>query len=169
MVEDLNVAGMTRRPKPVPDLGRPGGYLANRASAKAGLNRAILDAAVAELRRQLAYKCTWYGARLVSAGRFFPSSKTCSACGTVKAKLSLAERRFDCECCGVVIDRDLNAAVNLAALAAGISTVAGSGPETQNARTGTVPSREAGTGQPGETGTASVEEAPCSILVGCDR
>jgi putative transposase len=88
----------------------------------------------------------------------------------VKAKLSLADRRFDCEGCGVVIDRDLNAAVNLAALAATISTVAGSGPETRNARTGTVPPREAGTGQLGKTGTASVaEEAPRSVLVGCDR
>ncbi len=160
---------MTRRPKPVADPDRPGTYLANRAAAKAGLNRAILDAAPAELRRQLGYKCAWYGARLVTAGRFYPSSKTCSACGTVKAKLSLATRTFDCEHCGVVIDRDLNAAVNLAALAAGISTVAGSGPETRNARTGTLPPREAGTGQPDKTGTASLEEAPASLLVGCDR
>ena len=86
----------------------------------------------------------------------------------MKAKLSLAERTFHCQCCGVVIDRDLNAAVNLAALAADISTVAGSGPETRNARTGTVPPREAGAGQPGKTGTASLE-APCSALIGYDR
>ena len=118
VVEDLNVAGMTRRPKPIPDPDRPGAFLANRAAAKAGLNRAILDAAPAELRRQLTYKCTWYGARLVTAGRFYPSSKTCSACGTVKAKLSLAEREYGCNTCGLVIDRDLNAALNLAALAA---------------------------------------------------
>ncbi len=169
VVEDLNVAGMTKRPKPVADPDRAGAYLANRATAKAGLNRAILDAAPAQLRRQLAYKCAWYGSRLVIAGRFYPSSKTCSGCGTVKAKLSLGERTFDCECCGVVVDRDLNAALNLAALAAGISTVAGSGPETRNARTGTVPPREAGAGKPGKTGTASLKEAPCSVLVGCDR
>jgi putative transposase len=169
VVEDLNVAGMTRRPKPVADPDRRGGYLPNGGAAKAGLNRAVLDAAPAELARQLAYKCSWYGARLVTAGRFYPSSKTCSVCGTVKAKLSLAERTFDCERCGVVIDRDLNAAVNLAALAAGVPTVAGSGPETQNARTGTLPPREAGTGQPGKTGPASPEEAPRSVLIGCDK
>ncbi len=88
----------------------------------------------------------------------------------MKAKLSLAERTFDCDHCDLVIDRDLNAAVNLAALvAAGTSTVAGSGPETRNARTGTLPPREAGTGQPDKTGTASLEEAPASLLVGCDR
>ena len=168
VVEDLNVAGMTRRPRPAPDPNRPGGYLPNRAAAKAGLNRAVLDTAPAELRRQLAYKCSWYGARLVTAGRFYPSSKTCSACGTVKAKLALAKRQYSCDSCGLVIDRDLNAALNLAALAAGMSTVAGSGPETRNARTGMVPSREAGTGQPGKTGTASME-APAPDLVGCDR
>jgi putative transposase len=105
----------------------------------------------------------------VTAGRFYPSSKTCSVCGTVKANLSLAERTFDCERCGVVIDRDHNAALNLAALAAGIPTVAGSGPETQNARTGTLPPREAGTGQPGKTGPASQQEAPRSVLIGRDR
>ncbi len=76
---------------------------------------------------------------------------------------------FDCDHCGLVIDRDLNAALNLAALAAAISTVAGSGPETRNARTGTLPPRAAGTGQPDKTGTASLEEAPASLLVGCDR
>ncbi|MGH9154637.1 MAG: RNA-guided endonuclease InsQ/TnpB family protein [Acidimicrobiales bacterium] len=168
VVEDLNVAGMTRRPRPVVDPDRPGAYLANRAAAKAGLNRAVLDAAVAELRRQLAYKCTWYGSTLVVADRWYPPSKTCSACGRRKPSLSLAERTYRCEC-GLVADRDLNAARNLAALAAGISTVAGSGPETRNARTGTVPPREAGAGQPGKTGTASVEEAPASVLVGCDR
>ncbi len=102
----------------------------------------------------------------MTAGRFYPSSKTCSACGTVKAKLSLAEREYGCDTCGLVIDRDLNAALNLAALAAGISTVAGSGPETRNARTGILPPCEAGTGPPDKTGTASLEEAPAPSLVG---
>lgn len=169
VVEDLNVAGMTRRSRPVADPDHPGGYTANGAAAKAGLNRVILDAAPAELRRQLTYKCTWYGSRLVVADRWYPSSKTCSACRTVKAKLSLAERTFDCDHCGLVMDRDLNAAVNLAALAATMSIVAGSGPETRNARTGHLPPREAGAGQPDKTGTASIEEAPCSVLIGCDR
>ena len=58
--------------------------------------------------------------------RWFPSSKTCSACGVVKAKLSLSERVFSCDACGLSLDRDLNAAVNI--------QVAGSAPETLNAR-----------------------------------
>jgi putative transposase len=65
------------------------------------------------------------------ADRFYPSSKTCSACGWVKAKLTLAERTFTCETCGLQLDRDLNAARNLAKLA---QHVAQSGWETQNAR-----------------------------------
>jgi putative transposase len=65
------------------------------------------------------------------ADRFDPSSKTCSACGWVKAKLTLAERTFTCEACGLRLDRDLSAARNLAKLA---EHVAQSGWETQNAR-----------------------------------
>jgi putative transposase len=57
VVEDLNVAGMTARPAPRPDPHRPGHHLHNGARARAGLNRAILDASPGELRRQLAYKC----------------------------------------------------------------------------------------------------------------
>jgi putative transposase len=110
VVEHLNVAGM----------------LQNRRLA-----RAIADNGLAELRRQLAYKTTWYGSRLLVADRFYPSSKTCSACGWVKAKLTLAERSFACEACGLRLDRDLNAARNLATLA---HHVARSGWETQNAR-----------------------------------
>jgi IS605 OrfB family transposase len=139
VVEQLNVAGMVR----------------NRRLA-----RAISDAGMAELRRQLTYKTTWYGCRLVVADRFYPSSKTCSGCGWVKAKLTLAERTFTCEACGLVLDRDLNAARNLAKL---VQSVAQSGWETPNARGADRKSqlagqvavkREAGTGSfPGETGT----------------
>jgi putative transposase len=110
VVEHLNLAGMVR----------------NRRLA-----RAIADTGMAELRRQLTYKTTWYGSRLVVADRFYPSSKTCSACGWVRAKLSLAERIFTCEACGLQLHRDLNAAHNLAKLA---QHVAQSGWETQNAR-----------------------------------
>ena len=95
------------------------------------LARAIADAGTAEPRRQLAYKTGWYGSRLIVADRFYPSSKTCSACGWVKAKLTLAERTFTCETCGLRIDRDLNAARNLAKL---LAHVAQSGWETQTAR-----------------------------------
>jgi putative transposase len=110
VVERLNVAGMVR----------------NRHLA-----RALSDAGLAELRRQLTYKTSWYGSRLIVADPFYPSSKTCSACGWVKAKLILAERTFTCEACGLRLDRDLNAARNLATLA---HHVAQSGWETQNAR-----------------------------------
>ncbi len=100
------------------------------------MGRAVADAGMAELRRHLTYKCSWYGSRFIAAPRQFPSSKMCSRCGVVKATLPLWERIFRCEGCGLVIDRDLNAAKNLAALAAQV--VAGSGPETQNARRGDV-------------------------------
>lgn len=105
VVEDLNVAGMTATAKG-----------SGCWRGKAGLNRAILDAAPGELRRQLAYKTTWRGGSLILAGRWYPSSKTCCRCGTVKTKLSLAERTFRCGWCGLVMDRDHNAARNLAAL-----------------------------------------------------
>lgn len=95
VLEDLNVVGM----------------LQNRH-----LSKAIADASFAELRRQLEYKCSWYGVNLVVADRFYPSSKTCSSCGAKKPLLKLSERTFVCESCGAVIDRDLNASLNLARL-----------------------------------------------------
>ncbi|WP_243713236.1 IS607 family element RNA-guided endonuclease TnpB [Actinomadura sp. 6K520] len=97
VVEDLNVAGM----------------LKNRRLA-----RSVADAGFGEIRRQLAYKTGWGGGRLMVADRWFPSSKTCSRCGTAKAKLPLSVRTFTCDACGLSMDRDHNAAVNLAALAA---------------------------------------------------
>jgi len=66
-----------------------------------------------EFRRQLTYKCTLRGSKLVVIDRWFPSSKTCSNCGTKKEALSLSERVFECGHCGFVLDRDLNAAINL--------------------------------------------------------
>ena len=106
-VEDLNTAGMARNHR---------------------LAKAVMDAAFVEFRRQLEYKTAKTGARLHVIDRWYPSSKTCSKCGAVKAKLSLSERVFHCDACGLSIDRDLNAAVNI--------KVAGSAPETQNARGG---------------------------------
>ncbi|RIH81329.1 transposase, IS605 OrfB family [Calidithermus terrae] len=110
VVEELNLAGMLR----------------NRRLA-----RAVADASLAEIRRQLAYKTVWYGSHLLKAERFYPSSKRCSRCGAVKEKLPLWVRTFRCDACGLVLDRDHNAALNLAAL---VAAVAGSGPETLNAR-----------------------------------
>lgn len=111
-IEDLNVAGMTASAKGT--LEAPG----RNVAAKAGLNRSVLDVGFGELRRQLDYKTRWYGSRLVLAGRFAPTSKTCSRCGTVRAKLSLAEREYHCTSCGMRMDRDVNAARNI--LTAGV-------------------------------------------------
>ena len=113
VVEDLHVAGMVR----------------NRQLA-----RAITDQGWAEFGRQLAYKTAWYGSRLLVAPRFYPSSKTCSGCGLLKRTLPPDMRMFSCEGCGLMIDRDLNAARNLARLAgAEAHLVAASSAETQNA------------------------------------
>lgn len=116
VIEDLAVKGMTAAVQPRPDPDRPGRYLPNGRAAKAGLNRAIADAAFGEIRRQLEYKTAWYGATLSLAPRYYPSSKTCSACGAVKATLRLTERTYACHECGHTQDRDINAARNLAAL-----------------------------------------------------
>ena len=96
---------------------------------KKGLNLALADAALAEIRRMLAYKTRWYGSTLIEADRRFPSSKTCSACGGRKPNLTLADRTYVCEHCGVMTDRDLNAAINLARL--------GDTPHTGETGTGT--------------------------------
>ena len=88
--------------------------MAGGGSPKRGLNRALGDAALGGLSRQLDYKTRWYGSWIVNADRWFPSSKLCTGCGVVKTKLHLAERTYHCDSCGLSIDRDLNAAVNLA-------------------------------------------------------
>ena len=126
-IEDLNAAGMVK----------------NRRLAKA-----VSDAAFGEFRRQLEYKTARTGARLHVVDRWYPSSKTCSGCGRVKAKLSLSERVYRCDGCGLVMDRDLNAAVNI--------LVAGSAPETINAHGGTV--RRGG--QPGRATRVPVKCEP---------
>ena len=110
VIEDLNVQAM---------MARGGAY-------KRGLNRAIAQASFADLRRRITYKTQWNGGVIVVADRWFPSSKTCSRCGEVKSKLSLSEREYMCHRCGVVVDRDLNAATNLAKLAvpkSGVSNI----------------------------------------------
>jgi transposase len=119
------------------------------------LARHIADVGWGLILEQLKYKTSWSdGSLLVAADRFYPSSKTCSDCGTVRAKLALSERVFTCEACGLVIDRDLNAALNLAhmaqrhAQAEGNSRcyVARTGRETLNARGGQVRPGTAGLG-----------------------
>jgi len=91
-IEELNVSGM----------------LANHKLALA-----IADMGFYEFRRQLEYKCQLYGSQLVVIDRWFASSKTCSSCGTKKETLSLSDRVFKCDCCGLEIDRDWNASINL--------------------------------------------------------
>ncbi|GGS63710.1 IS607 family element RNA-guided endonuclease TnpB [Streptomyces violaceus] len=104
VVEDLNVAGMLR----------------NRRLA-----RRVADAGFGEIRRQLTFKGQRNACRTIVANRWFPSSKTCSACGAVKAKLPLHVRVFTCDSCGLVLDRDENAARNLVALATACITGTG--------------------------------------------
>jgi putative transposase len=176
VVEDLNVAGMTSSAKG-----------SGHWRGKAGLNRAILDVAPGELRRQLGYKCSWYGSALVVADRWYPSSKTCSGCGWRKPSLPLSERMFICEACGLVIERDLNAALNLAALVRAVLTgTASSGGNRPGERPACAQGEERSTGSPGcsslncEDGTsrsrpgktatvARQRVAPEPALVGSDR
>jgi putative transposase len=105
VIEDLHVAGM----------------LKNHCLAQA-----IGDAGFYEFKRQLLYKAAWYGSRVILADRWEPSSKRCSRCGWLDADLTLKDRTFHCQQCRFVLDRDLNAAINLAKLA-------GSSSDSQNA------------------------------------
>jgi putative transposase len=102
VIESLNVAGM----------------LKNHCLAKA-----ISDAGMVELHRQIIYKMAWAGGTVIQADRWYPSSKTCSACGLVKANLTLNDRTFCCAC-GFEIDRDYNAAINLKNLAGSSPVIA---------------------------------------------
>ncbi|WP_454856662.1 RNA-guided endonuclease InsQ/TnpB family protein [Promicromonospora soli] len=115
VLEDLNITGM-------------------RSNRK--LSRAISDAAWGELARQIAYKQAWRGGQVMLADHWFPSSKTCSACGTLRKDLTLKDRTFECHECGLVMDRDLNAAVNLAAWAENHTQPAASGVVRDVARVG---------------------------------
>lgn len=132
-IEDLHVAGMVK----------------NHHLAKS-----IMDAAFGEFRRQLEYKTARTGARLHIVDRWYRSSKTCSGCGSVKAKLSLSERTYRCDSCGLVLDRDLNAAINIC--------VAGSAPETLNAHGETVR-------RGGQTGRATRVSVKCEPSGGESR
>ena len=77
------------------------------------LSKAIGQQKLYEFKRQIQYKCKKYGIEFVEADTWYPSSKTCSCCGAIKSDLKLKDRVFKCEC-GTVLDRDLNAAINLA-------------------------------------------------------
>ncbi len=90
-IEDLNVSGMLKQHR---------------------LASAIADCGFFEFRRQLEYKCAWYGSKLIAVDRYFPSSQICSHCGH-RQKMPLKERVFSGSHCGLSIDRDLNASLNL--------------------------------------------------------
>ncbi len=96
VIEDLNVKGM----------------LKNRHLAET-----LKYSKLGEISRQLKYKCAWNGINLIIPDRWYPSSRMCSACGKKKEKLSLSERVFVCDKCGLNLDRDYNAALNLKKLA----------------------------------------------------
>ena len=93
IIEDLNVSGMMK----------------NRH-----LSKSITDSKWYEFKRQILYKAELYGIKIVLADRFYPSSKTCSCCGNYKKDLKLKDRTYVCDECGLKIDRDINAAINLA-------------------------------------------------------
>lgn len=92
VLEDLNVSGMMKNHK---------------------LAKVIQELGLYEMRRQIEYKAKWYGREVIFVSRWFPSSKKCSCCGNIKHDLKLSDREYICENCGLVIDRDKNAAINI--------------------------------------------------------
>jgi putative transposase len=96
VIEDLHVAGMLQNHH---------------------LAQAIGDVEFYEFKRQLLYKASWYGSRVILADQWEPSSKRCSGCGWIDVDLTLSDRVYHCQQCGMVLDRDLNAAINLEKLA----------------------------------------------------
>ena len=138
-IEDLNVAGMVKNHH---------------------LARSVSDSALGEFRRQLEYKTARSGAALRVVDRWYPSSKTCSNCGTVKAKLSLSERTFNCDACGLSMDRDLNAAINI--------QVAGSAPETLNARGEDVRRTDLVSGNAGPCEARTKQARKSAVRLGAD-
>lgn len=92
VMEDLNITGMMRNKY---------------------LSKAIQGQCFYEFIRQMKYKCEWNGIRFLQVNRFYPSSKTCSCCGNIKKDLKLSDRIYYCNKCGLIIDRDYNAAINL--------------------------------------------------------
>ncbi|MFS1510984.1 RNA-guided endonuclease InsQ/TnpB family protein [Chengkuizengella sp. SCS-71B] len=92
VMEDLNIKGMMKNKH---------------------LSKAIAKQCLHEFKKQMEYKCKFYGIELILADKWYPSSKTCSCCGEVKKDLKLSDRTYQCNSCGLVIDRDYNASLNL--------------------------------------------------------
>lgn len=110
IIEDLNARGMSASAKGT--VEKPG----RNVRQKAGLNKSNLDSSYGMFREMLEYKCDWYGRELVKIDRFYPSSKTCSACGKINSSLVLKDRSWECSECGATHDRDVNAARNIEAV-----------------------------------------------------
>lgn len=125
VIEDLNVKGMVKNHH---------------------LARAVSRQGWAELRCQLEYKSEMHGRELLVADRFYPSTKTCSSCGTVRS-VALSERTYKCSVCGLILDRDVNAAINLSKLPLGKGNVkpVEMGALAGHCLTGETAVREAGT------------------------
>lgn len=135
-IEDLNVSGMIK----------------NHCLALS-----ISDAGFGEFRRQLEYKSILNGNTLIFADRWFPSSKTCSGCGHVKQTLKLSEREYICEKCGLTLDRDSNAALNLKQY--GINKLRAVSPEVTPMEMGALACRAAS-----ETTADEVGISRCSVM-----
>ncbi|MFL6051437.1 MAG: IS607 family element RNA-guided endonuclease TnpB [Actinoallomurus sp.] len=142
VVEDLNVTGM----------------LTNRRLA-----RAVADQGFGQARRMLEYKTGWHGGRLVVADRWYPSFKTCSGCGRRKPSLSLSQRTYQCDACGLALGRDVNAAMNLRDLAAsGAESLNACGGDVRPGPAGRPPlKQEPGTAHAGQTGTVNRATGDC--------
>jgi putative transposase len=143
VVENLHVAGMSRL---------------------RSLARVVSDTGMAEVRRQLSYKTVWYGSRLHVADRWYPSSKTCSGCGWRNPSLRLSDRVFTCKECGLALDRDYNASLNLRKLVdreylGDVKTARGADYKSKvpavSARWQVAVKREPGAAVAGRTGVAS--------------
>src|SRR6185369_214267 len=143
VVENLHVAGMSRL---------------------RSLARVVSDTGMAEVRRQLSYKTVWYGSRLHVADRWYPSSKTCSGCGWRNPSLRLSDRVFTCKECGLALDRDYNASLNLRKLVdreylGDVKTARGADYKSRvpavSARWQVAVKREPGAAVAGRTGVAS--------------
>lgn len=91
-IEDLNISGMIKNKY---------------------LSKSISNQKFYEFRQKLTFKCKIYGIELRIADRFYPSSKICHKCGNIKKDLKLSDRTYKCSICGEIIDRDLNASLNL--------------------------------------------------------
>ena len=92
VMEDLNISGMMKNKH---------------------LSKKIQEQCFHKFIQIMKYKCEWNGIKFIQADRFYPSSKTCSCCGNIKHDLKLKDRVYKCDKCGLEIDRDLNASINL--------------------------------------------------------